>query len=484
MTPVPRALTLRGDEDLAEILEQIRAYGYPAVLVDCTPHRLLAERPQVRRLLAAAASDFGKTVAFHLPETRGRAPAPGHEPRSPAVVRRRTRSGDSLPRSPTVDPDSRGMKYPFVLAVLAGALLTSVVLFVLPRARVTITATAEPLVADLRIILDTSATEPRVGDGVHPARHLLVEDTVEGEFPVETIVEKGERATGMVELINQTRSPQGIKGGSRLVSASGVVVRTERGVIIPGSGRAPVTVRADAGGTNGNLEPQRLTFPALTEQAQRLLSAEAVTALRGGTDRPVRALAQADVDRAAAALRARAETALGEQLRAEHAPSPAGGPPRPPLERPELSRVTVADTESSVPIGTEGTSFRLRARVRAEALAAERDALSGFVRDLLRARAGEGKEVESAGNLDDLRVLTVQWGERRAELSLRVETTVGPALPDPDLKVRLAGRTAENAEAFLRTLPGIRKASVALSPVWIRRVPSNPRNIHLERTPR
>jgi hypothetical protein len=375
------------------------------------------------------------------------------------------------------------LRYPFILAVLAGALLTSVVLFVLPRAWVTIQVAAEPLATDVTLILDTSATIPRQEDGVLPARHLRVEEIFEREAPIETIQEQGNRAVGAVDLVNTLDTPQGIKAGTRLVNAQGVVVRVQRGAIIPGHGRSLVNVVADQGGTAGNLSPQRLTMPGLSVAAQRILFGEVVTPLSGGSTHPVRVLGPEDLDRATQILRADADTRLRTQLRAEqfsHDSRANAGQQL--LDRDELLRVSVEVLETTPSLGAEGTTVHLRARVSAEALTTKLDDLRQFLADIVRTRAGPGKDIQDAPNLNDLHVVSVDWGRRTAELSLHVETT---ALPSPllgaDLGARLAGRTPEGAEHLLKGLPGVREITVVLSPVWVRRVPTNPRNIHIRR---
>lgn len=482
MSPASSRIEPEESETLSEVLERIRASASADVSVSCVLHQALHRSPQARRLLAAAAHVIGKNVVF------SQAPgAPRARPGPPAEASEIARERE--PRAPTfrqwhwtqaagILSIRRERAYPALLTACAGAVLTGVLVLVLPRARVTVTLASEPLATDLTFFLDTSATEPRLSDKTYPARSVVVEETVEEEHPVTTTVERGDRASGTVELVNETTSPQGIRAASRLESASGVIVRTERGVIVPSRGRAGVAVRADVGGTRGNLEPQRLRLPALPETAQRVLSAEVVTSLHGGTDRPTAVVAQADVDRALGETESLVKDALRSRLEAERRSGESSAPAS-ILERSELSRVTVEPRALSVPVGTESERFRLRAAARAEALIAGEDGLRMFLQSLLRARVGEGREPQGPTDLTDLRVLAVRWEERRAELSLHIETTVIPALSPQLLRAQIAGEPADAAERLLRMLPGVRGAAVALSPWWIRRVPRNPRNVHL-----
>lgn len=488
-------LTISASDDLPDILENIRRTATSRILLDCRQHPVLCADPFVRRLLQATAADFGKDVAFQLTDPAGSAAASSarREARARPVVsgpRRKRLLPRMLPDRPRlpwrrltlVTPHGRGALIAF--AVVAGMLLTGVVMFVAPRARARVVLATEPFSADLTLWLDTSVQEPQLATSTHPVRFLRSEEPFEGVFPVETVVEKGARAEGVVDIVNDTAAPQGIKARTRLQSTSGVVVRTQRDVIVPAGGRASVAVRAEEGGSTANLEPQRLVLPALSTASQRVLSGELVRPLRGGTDRSVRQLAATDIERGTAILREQAEGKLLELVRSDARAASASEPEqkREAFSRPELSRVAVGTAESDPPAGTETDSFRLRTTIRAEALGVDVAALRAFLLDVLRRRVGDAKDLSKESSLEDLRVVDVRWDRGRVELSLHVETPLIPRLDREELRARLQGRTAEDAAAFLRALPGVRSADVRLSPPWVKRVPSLRRNIHLDTT--
>lgn len=482
----PDIVVLR-EESIPEVLARIRAHQAPRVVLDCADHRLLHDQGHVRRLLAVAAADLGKTLSFVENSLGTDADRDNTVSRRAAVVRDHQRklldrpgakrlSQDRTSQSSSWKslPDSvRPVRLLTAFAFAAGALLAGVVLFILPRSRVTLATITEPLSADLTVELAVYGDATDEVNLAHPGRHVAVEETVQGEFPAETVVERGERAQGTVVLVNRTSAPQGIKTGTRLQDQNGVVVRTQKDAIIPPQGRAPVAVRAEAGGTAGNLSPQHLSMPALPKESRQLLFADVVESLRGGTDRPVRVVSSEDIRRASESLKALVEGRLKEKLRTEFGAESAW------FERSELLRTVVTDESPSVPLKTETDKFQLRVTVRAEALTASGEALRSALDSLLRSRAGEGKDIVRGANLDDLRVLDVRWDDLRATLSLHAETTVVPALKVEELKEQLSGRSVADAEAFLQALPGVRRASVSLSPVWVKHVPENNRNVHV-----
>lgn len=492
----PSVLTVNVSDDLPDILEKIRRTSTPQVVLDCRNHPILGEDPFVRRLLKATAADFGKDVVFRRADTSARADMNVRERRgslerssSPRFQRQRIlpRRLTAIPAVPwrrlaTIVP--RGRMTLAIFAVITGVLLTGVVTFVLPRARVKLALATEPFTADFTLWLDTSALEPQVAAGIHPARLLRVEEIVEQEFPVETVVEKGAHAEGTANIVNETGASQGIKARTRLKTASGIILRTQRDVIVPPNSRASVWVQAEDGGSAGNLEAQRLTLPALPVESQRILYAEIVQSLRGGADQQVHEVSAADIERGSAEVRARAERTLRERIAEETGPAPDSKSPETTsaFSRSELTRIVVDQPEATPSVGTEASSFRLRATVRGEAFITDAQSLQSFVTDLVRQRVADEKEPARVHTLGDLRVVDIRWDHGRVEFSLHVETPLVPRLDLNTLRSRLEERTADDATAFLRAIPGIRSAEVQLSPVWVKRIPAIPRNIHIETT--
>ena len=65
---------------------------------------------------------------------------------------------------------------------------------------------------------------------------------------------------------------------------------------------------------------------------------------------------------------------------------------------------------------------------------------------------------------------SVDWESERATVDVRVTHTTIPEFSIDTLQEKLAGRSKEEAENYLRGLPGIQSASVEISPFWASRI--------------
>lgn len=484
-------VVVRREEGLVEVLERIRTSDSADVTVDVRSHALLREGGHARRLLGAAAADLGKQVSF-----RSDLPVPARAPRGDAdivsaSVKRissHLRPRRTLPPRPSARLLSQSrLRTPWSLialhTLLAAATATAAVVLLFPRATVRLTVSTLPFVADLALTIAADTPGADINASRYPARMVVLEETLEEEVVVETVVETGARAAGSVDLVNETESAHSILVGSRLRNGEGITFRTLRGVLLPPQGRVSVPVRAEHGGEKANLSPQRLTLPALQPSSQRVLYAEIRSALSGGTDRPIRQVSKTDVDRAVARLQARARSLLEERAVASLGTNGSI------LVHDGLARIRVRALGATPSVGESAENTRVRATVHAEMLAVEREGLEVFLRNLLEVRAADSalpagpgsvpRRILSAPNLADLRVVGVRWDEARAELSLHVETRTMPALEAERIAQLITGYSRPEAEQRLRSLGVASDLRVTLVPPFLRKLPRDARKIRV-----
>lgn len=497
---VPRAETLQ------ELLDRLRQIPAEEILLNITEHAALQADGALRRAVVAAAAELMKRVAFSVeapsPVLRGERERrdvralPGgtatgrrvSEVSRPdavrghrafgipvTVLRTSPSSREGAVAAPLSAPHLRlgvsGRRIAFAFAFLAGFLVAAAVLFLAPRAEVAITPITEPINTDLALRASAHVSNADPGEGVVPARLLHVEREVEGVFPVTSMVEKGDRASGTIKVVNRTGAEQRLKGGSRLRADNGVVLRMDESAVVPPQGEADVKVTADEGGTKGNLQSGELSFAALPEETQSILFGRVGSPLLGGTDQPVATLAKEDIARATQELLATHREELREQLRAER-PSDA-------LAREEFLQVSLTDSVPRERLGAEVSEFHLRGMLRGEAFTVRESELTSIIVAMAAARSGGQMTLGYPPSIDTLRVEQVRFDEGTADLAVQVENLVHARFDITLLKERLAGRTPEGAREYVTALPGVKDVRVHLGPFWVRRVPTIPRNIQI-----
>ena len=149
-----------------------------------------------------------------------------------------------------------------LLATVAVVALLSVAIF-LPAAHVKLVLATAPLLVDQELTVRASETEL---PSVVPGAGFFREVAVEGAVPVVSTEMIGTKASGTVDVVNQTSEEQKIRDRSRLVTKDNVLFYMTRSATVPPEGRVSVPVEAAEAGEIGNIEPQRLDFAALSLQ--------------------------------------------------------------------------------------------------------------------------------------------------------------------------------------------------------------------------
>ena len=506
-------------ETMSALVQRIRGVPGEELFLDITDHERLRTDGALRRTLAAAAVEAGKRVTFSVlgsqvgglkprdgersqqsptevpglstasrrssPAATSSATTPKQSVRRgsvPVTVTKRARGDVGIPRHGPSEWVGIGLSFPRLSATgrrvaltftfLAGLLATAAVIFLVPRAEVAITPSIEPINAELTVRASTKAPRADPTSGVLPVRVVSFEQTAEGAFPVEHRVEHGERARGTIELVNRTGSRQRILSGSRLEASNGLIVRTEASAVVPPRGTVAVAVSAQEGGTKGNLRDGTLTFVALPRDARAVLFGRVTQPLHGGTDRPVLTLAEEDIRRAAEKLAAASQDTARASLQRELPPGT--------LTNNELIRIHITDAVAREPLGSEVRELHLTGKLRGEVFAVSVSDLLNLLETMALSRTEGTKTLGKPLTEDAVRVADVRWEDGTADLAVRIENVAHEAFDFPRIRERLAGRTRDGAMEYLRALPGVRDARVTLSPFWIRRVPSIPRNVQIE----
>lgn len=360
-----------------------------------------------------------------------------------------------------------------MLVVLVAAGLAAMLF--LPRASLTLTLATAPLLIDHEFTVRGGGL---VDPGSVPGQVISKEVQVEGSSAVATTKVIGEKAEGVVRIINRTFDEQSIKEESRLVTDDGTLYFMQRHVTVPAAegstlGVATVPVVADVAGPEGNLESGRLNFAALDASAQTVVYAEVAQPITGGSGDEVTVVEESDLE----AAREEANRLALQQLEAG-AQLPDGYVL---LEESREGENTAFET--SVEIGDEVETIPFTATVSARMIAYEEAALEGALRAALEGQLNDDYMLFPAPLSFTKSVNEVNWEKQEANVTARVTHTTIPTFSVDTLRDKLAGRSESEAVEYLKGLPGVTGVDIELWPFWVQNIPRIEQRVAIELEP-
>lgn len=457
-----------GKETLADLLERVRETPGTELLLDITDHDILRSDGSLRRTLVAAATEYGKHVAFSFLEK----------------ARNKKISTRVLPdiheEEYVIDSENgrnfslgdQGKKAALYFSFFAGLLFAGSVYFLLPRASVKIFVDAQPVSADLKILVSPGNEN---GNKEMKTLRTSVEKTeqvVEGVFTVENQTQVGEKARGDVTLINKTGVEQRIKSKSRLKASNGMIFTMDSAAVVPSRGSAIVKITAEEGGVKGNLPSGSLAFVALPADAGQILFAEIGDPLSGGEDKFRSILKEEDLKKASIDLLNYELPKIKEKFMA--------GLNENVFKNERLFHAELTDVTAGYKLGSEIAEFPLRGKIVARYLTFANEDLLDAVKQSIAEKVSAGKTLVSPLETASAVVERTDWGKETAELNYVVRNTVHAKIDVQSVKRDLVGRTADGAVKYLTGITGVKNAEIKLNPFWVKRITGLKKNIKVE----
>lgn len=365
-----------------------------------------------------------------------------------------------------------GYKERRIMAVFALVVLLLVglaaVLF-LPKAEIALTLQTAPLLIDQQLVL---ANRQTADASVIPGAAFVREVQIDGTIPVVSTQVVGEKASGVVTIVNRTTEEQPIKEQSRLVTGDGVLFYMQRHAIVAPNGTATVEVEAAEPGETGNIDSGRLTFAALDDSAASILYAEVNRPLTGGSGQQVKIVQEEDLaktrEAAGNAARQSAEEEIRDQL-------PKGWSL---LE--ESWTFGSEQLTTTAEIGQQIDTIAYNGTMVVRVMGFEEAELERRLTAALEERLDQDYMLFPGPISFTKSVSSIDWEKEEAALTVRVSHTTVPDFSLDTLKEKVAGRPQAEAEGYLQGLRGVESATVNLSPFWVRSIPSIDRRIQLD----
>lgn len=385
--------------------------------------------------------------------------------------------GPSSSRDAGRRPGRRGR----ILAVAAGVLAVLVVVggvagyVLLPSATVRLVPRVDPIgPLELTVVADPNVAEVDAATARIPATRLTIPIAVEDRFPATGTRVVETKATGTVVFTSRnTGAEVEIPAGTQVATASGIVFRTTRRVVVPKAtflpptpGLAEAPVEALEPGPAGNVPAGAITRVSTVIQARLVNPDDPVSnaePTRGGRRDVFPQVTKADVDRAMAALSERAATALRDGL-ADPNLVPAG---LTVFEETASLGELSPSVDPATLVGREATEFDLALTGEGSVLAVDEAPISEIGAALVRASVAPDHVLVDGSIRVEVGEPVVEGTEIRFPVAASGRQTV---VVDADaLRAAIKGRPVEEARRLLETYG---RATVEVWPDWVTTIPT------------
>jgi len=382
-------------------------------------------------------------------------------------------------KSPTVNLISREIVAGVLVVGLV--LVVFVVFLVLPRADIILVVPTEGGSADFEISLDTTQDKVDLFRQLIPAK--IFDRTLEESrrFSASGKKNVGQKASGVVTIINKTGQPQPLVSTTRLLSEEGILFRTTQAVNVPGAsvsdvgeivpGRANVAVIADQPGEEGNIGPGKFTIPGLPGR-ETVVYGVSDTAMTGGTTEMREIITSEDIEAAKQNLADILYEEVLEKLKKEAEDK---------IILDELSVKELLDASTNVESGAEVSEFEVTAKVKLSILLFEKKDFSDLFSDKIALNISPNKKIVSTDSdriIWEVKEKDIAKG--RAKLLAKVNYSIAVILNKDEIRSKIIAKSYKEAQEYLYSLPNIEKAEIKLWPAWVKSIPNIERNINLQ----
>lgn len=368
--------------------------------------------------------------------------------------------------------------WPWAGGVAALVLIAVLGLAVLPQAEVVLVARAEPVTRDLEIRVTTTAPARDSAELAIPG--TLVEKEVSGSAmaPATGTKNIGTKASGFVYIYNFSKTTLILKKDTTTLTANGrkyffaqdvgnirptaLLGLTEQEVD-PSSLIAPVPVVAENPGgaynlpTKARIEIQNEVFGA---RPGTLYATVAEDGLRGGSDKEVKVITEADIQNGYKSL-------IDQLVKQENVPA-------------EASDITILEQSTKGKAGTEAGEFEVSVKVKIRALTYKQSDVEDVITARLTRLLPQNKVLlTGASSRLQTQFSGVDLDAGTGTLKSHFEGQVVYRLDESEIKMKIRGKTATEIKELLLSRPEIESVEVKFYPFWVKKAPKYAKKIDL-----
>lgn len=313
---------------------------------------------------------------------------------------------------------------------------------------------------------------------------------------------QGANASGTITIYNENNKEQQLVAQTRFQSPEGIIFRLQREVFVPAGssenpGQIEVTVVADptdangvAVGERGNIGPSKFFVVALNEENRKKVYAESFAYMAGGITDVNSFVTEDDLTAAGQKLEEQLKEKAISALRKE-ALAQGNALQKNFVLLEDSDVITYGTPDIDFPtslVNQEMETFDISGTMTIEGIAYDSEALLSILKSEIINGKTPGKQLIKIDE-NSISISVFEVGNNYYKFTAQIqgieEYEIDPELEGGSklakkIKEHIAGKTKEEAEAYIQNLPEVNSVEIKIWPVWSPTIPSLPDNIKIK----
>lgn len=351
----------------------------------------------------------------------------------------------------------------------------------LPKAKVEVTPKTETVSFNLGLNLDKGISGIDFSQRKIPAQLIGIEREAKNSFLSSGKKIKESKARGTITVYNNYSSAsQSLVATTRFISENGKLFRTTSGVNIPGatisgdkitSSTYDVEVIAAEPGEDYNIGPSTFSIPGFAGTPKYTgFYGKSSSSMSGGFKGEIKFITKDDITASTKNLEQQLSVLKGEIT----SKIPQN------LKLIEGALELKIETISSPQAGEEKEKFEISTKGVVSALVFNEEDVKKLIEENIASKIVTDKKSLPRTQKISYSIKSINFGEGKAELSIKAEEGVAWKVDAEDLKKNLASKSIPEVKEYLSSLVSIENAKITLWPFWVKKFPSKPAKIEIE----
>lgn len=336
------------------------------------------------------------------------------------------------------------------------------------------------------VLVDSGAGDIDLSRMAIPGFSLTAEKSVEGAAPATGTKGAQGRARGSIKIFNNYTNSQTLIKNTRfqapldkfqpaLEGEESPWFTLDETIVLPPKTSAVAQVTATAAGEKYNIEPSVFSVPGLAGTAQyTFIYAQSFEKFTGGSSEIVPQVTKDDLKNAEIEIQNSAKEEIKRELFAKAKEQGLE------ILGEESIVFDIGAVEISAKEGDNIAKIAGRATAKASAVAYKKSDFERLGKEFILREIDQGTICREGSFSFVSSYAGVDKDQKLPSINLAVEAEVYAGTDPEDLKKGLSEKKAEEAEMFLMSRPGMRKAEIRLSPPWRFSVPRSLDRIEIQ----